>query len=60
MVTRDAATAAALAEELLGAGFYAACSEARVRVQLSAAHTAAQLEAAVAAFAAAGKRLGVL
>lgn len=34
--------------------------QARIRTQLSAAHTRAQLETAIAAFARAGKRLGIL
>ena len=34
--------------------------QARIRVQLSAAHTTAQLDAAVAAFALAGRELGLV
>ena len=34
--------------------------EARIRVQLSAEHTDAQIDRAVAAFATVGKRLGIL
>jgi glycine C-acetyltransferase len=34
--------------------------QARIRTQLSAAHTREQLDRAVAAFTAVGKRLGVL
>ncbi len=64
----DAALAQRLAARLLELGVYVVGfffpvvprGQARIRVQLSAAHRRAQLEAAVAAFAQAGRELGVV
>ena len=64
----DAALAARMAERLLELGVYVigfsfpvvAHGQARIRTQISAAHTRAQLAVAVAAFATAGRELGVL
>jgi glycine C-acetyltransferase len=64
----DARLAVELAKGLLDEGIYVIGfsfpvvpkGEARIRVQLSAQHTAAQIDQAVAAFATVGKRLGVL
>jgi glycine C-acetyltransferase len=64
----DARLAAELAKGLLDEGIYVIGfsfpvvprGEARIRVQLSAEHTEAQVDQAVAAFATVGKRLGVL
>jgi glycine C-acetyltransferase len=64
----DARLAAELAKGLLDEGIYVIGfsfpvvprGEARIRVQLSAHHTPAQLDQAVGAFATVGKRLGVL
>jgi glycine C-acetyltransferase len=57
-----------MAEELLGEGIYVIGfsypvvpkGQARIRVQLSAAHTQEQIERAVAAFSRVGRRLNVL
>jgi glycine C-acetyltransferase len=64
----DAALAARMAEALLARGVYAVAfsypvvpkGAARIRVQLSAAHTPAQIEQAVEAFVAAARETGVL
>ncbi|MBX3208597.1 MAG: glycine C-acetyltransferase [Labilithrix sp.] len=64
----DARLAAELAKGLLDEGIYVIGfsfpvvpkGEARIRVQLSAQHTDAQIDKAVLAFATVGKRLGVL
>jgi glycine C-acetyltransferase len=64
----DARLASELAKGLLDEGIYVIGfsfpvvpkGEARIRVQLSAQHTEAQVDRAVAAFATVGKRLGVL
>jgi glycine C-acetyltransferase len=64
----EATLAAAMAEALLKEGVYVVGfsypvvpeGQARIRVQMSAAHTRAQLEQAVAAFATVGRSLGVI
>ena len=64
----EAALAASMAEALLKEGVYVVGfsypvvpqGQARIRVQMSAAHTRAQLEQAVAAFARVGRTLGVI
>jgi glycine C-acetyltransferase len=64
----EAARAARLADRLLELGVYVIGfsfpvvpqGQARIRTQLSAAHTSAQLERAVQAFATAGRELGML
>jgi glycine C-acetyltransferase len=64
----DAKVAKQMASELLGEGVYVIGfsypvvpkGEARIRVQLSAAHTRADVDAAVAAFHRVGKRLGIV
>ncbi|MEO8798018.1 MAG: glycine C-acetyltransferase, partial [Polyangiaceae bacterium] len=64
----DARLAADLAAKLLDLGIYVIGfsypvvpkGQARIRVQLSAAHSTAQVDAAVVAFTQAGKELGVL
>ena len=64
----EAALAASMAEALLKEGVYVVGfsypvvpqGQARIRVQMSAAHTKAQLERAVAAFATVGRALGVI
>ncbi|MFO1003385.1 MAG: glycine C-acetyltransferase [Planctomycetaceae bacterium] len=64
----DAALAARLADELLQEGVYVVGfsfpvvpkGEARIRTQMSAAHTREQLEVAVNAFQRVGRKLGVL
>jgi glycine C-acetyltransferase len=64
----DAALAQRLAARLLELGVYVVGfffpvvprGQARIRVQLSAAHSPAQLETAVAAFAQAGRELGLI
>lgn len=64
----DAALATRMADALLQEGVYVIGfsypvvpkGKARIRVQLSAAHTTAQVDAAVAAFAAVGAQLGVI
>ncbi len=68
VMTGDARIAAQMAERLLEQGIYAVAfsypvvpkGEARIRVQLSAAHTTAQIHQAITAFTAAGRALGVL
>ncbi|MFZ9719019.1 MAG: aminotransferase class I/II-fold pyridoxal phosphate-dependent enzyme, partial [Chitinophagaceae bacterium] len=64
----DAVIAQQFAAKLLEAGIYVIGffypvvpkGQARIRVQLSAAHTPAQLDAAIAAFIKVGKTLGVI
>jgi glycine C-acetyltransferase len=64
----EAALATAMAEALLAEGIYVVgfsypvvpIGQARIRVQMSAAHTRAQLEQAVAAFAKVGRTLGLI
>jgi glycine C-acetyltransferase len=64
----DARLAGDLAKALLDDGIYVIGfsfpvvpkGEARIRVQLSAQHTEAQVDRAIAAFASAGRRLGIL
>jgi glycine C-acetyltransferase len=64
----DAALATSMAEALLNEGVYVVGfsypvvpqGQARIRTQMSAAHTRAQLEQAVAAFAKVGRALGVI
>ena len=64
----DAKLASEMAERMLARGIYVIGfsfpvvprGQARIRVQLSAAHTSAQIEQAVAAFTAVGKELGVV
>ncbi len=64
----EAALAARMAEALLADGIYVvgfsypvvAKGRARIRTQMSAAHTPAQIEQAVAAFARAGRALGII
>ncbi len=64
----DAGLAARLAEELLDEGIYVIGfsypvvpkGQARIRTQMSATHTPEQIDAAVHAFARAGRRLGVI
>ncbi|ALA60921.1 glycine C-acetyltransferase [Nitrospira moscoviensis] len=64
----DAALAARMADRLLEEGIYVVGfsypvvpkGQARIRVQMSAAHTSTQLERAVAAFAAIGREAGVI
>jgi glycine C-acetyltransferase len=64
----DAALAARMADRLLELGVYVIgfsfpvvpLGQARIRTQMSAAHTRAQLERAVAAFVQAGRELGVI
>ena len=64
----DASLAATMADRLLAEGVYVVgfsypvvpVGQARIRVQMSAAHTRAELELAVRAFAKGGRELGVL
>ena len=64
----DASLAARMAEQLLLEGIYAIAfsypvvpkGQARIRIQMSAAHTREQLEQAVIAFAKVGRALGVI
>lgn len=64
----DATLASRMAESLLREGIYVVGfsfpvvpkGQARIRVQMSAAHTRAQLEQAVAAFAKVGRELGLI
>ncbi|BCA55066.1 glycine C-acetyltransferase [Nitrospira sp. KM1] len=64
----DAARASAMADDLLTEGIYVVGfsypvvpeGQARIRVQMSAAHTRTQLEQAVAAFGRVGRRLQVI
>src|SRR5262249_75408 len=63
----DAALAGKVADKLLGFGIYVIGfsfpvvpqGQARIRIQVSAAHTSVQLERAAKAFAAVGRELGV-
>ena len=64
----DAVVSQKMAEKLLEKGIYVigfyypvvAKGQARIRVQISAAHTTAQLDLAIEAFTAVGKELGVI
>ena len=64
----DAALAASMADRLLAEGVYVVGfsypvvpeGQARIRVQMSAAHTRDELELAIAAFAKAGRELGII
>jgi glycine C-acetyltransferase len=64
----DAAVASKMADKLLGHGIYVIGfsypvvpqGQARIRLQVSAAHTDEQIDRAIAAFAAVGKELGVV
>jgi glycine C-acetyltransferase len=64
----DAAVATKMADALLKRGVYVIGfsypvvpqGQARIRIQVSAAHTAGQIDRAIAAFAEAGKELGVI
>ena len=64
----DATVAAKMSESLLARGVYAVGfsfpvvpqGQARIRLQVSAAHTAAQVDHAIDAFASAGRELGVV
>jgi glycine C-acetyltransferase len=64
----DATLATTMADRLLQKGIYVVGfsypvvpkGQARIRVQMSAAHTHTQLEAAVTAFAQVGRELGVI
>jgi glycine C-acetyltransferase len=64
----DAVVSQKMAEKLLEKGIYVigfyypvvAKGQARIRVQISAAHTTAQLDQAIKAFTAVGKELGVI
>ena len=64
----DAQRAGAMAEALLGLGIYVIGfsypvvpkGKARIRTQMSAAHTADDIDQAVAAFAEAGRQLGII
>jgi glycine C-acetyltransferase len=64
----DAARAAQMADRLLEHGIYVVGfsfpvvpqGQARIRLQLSAAHTPDQLELAAAAFSAVGRHLGIV
>ena len=64
----DARLAGDFAQELLGEGIYVIGfsfpvvprGEARIRVQISAAHEPEHIERAIAAFTVVGKRLGVI
>ena len=64
----EAALATSMAEALLNEGVYVVGfsypvvpqGQARIRTQMSAAHTPAQLQQAVAAFATAGRALGII
>ena len=68
IMVHDAVKAQQLSQRVMELGVYAVGfffpvvpkGQARIRTQLSAAHTREQLDRAVAAFAAVGKRLGVL
>ena len=64
----DASLAASMADRLLAEGVYVVGfsypvvpeGQARIRVQMSAAHTRDELELAIAAFAKAGRELGII
>jgi glycine C-acetyltransferase len=67
-MTGDATLAASMAERLLREGIYVVGfsfpvvpkGQARIRTQMSAAHTREQLDRALAAFRTAGRDLGVI
>ena len=64
----DAAVATKMADELLERGIYVIGfsypvvpqGQARIRIQVSAAHTDEQIDRAIAAFTEVGKQLGVI
>jgi glycine C-acetyltransferase len=64
----DAAVASKMADKLLGHGIYVIGfsypvvpqGQARIRLQVSAAHTTQQIDRAIAAFQVVGKELGVV
>jgi glycine C-acetyltransferase len=64
----DAAVATKMADELLTRGIYVIgfsypvvpVGQARIRIQVSAAHTDTQLDRAIAAFTEVGKALGIV
>jgi glycine C-acetyltransferase len=64
----DAALASKMADELLKRGIYVIGfsypvvpqGQARIRIQVSAAHTDAQLDRAIAAFTEVGRQVGVI
>jgi glycine C-acetyltransferase len=64
----DAALATRMADELLGRGIYAIgfsypvvpVGQARIRLQVSAAHTEEQIDQAIAAFRDVGRQLGAI
>ncbi len=64
----DAERATRLADDLFAAGVYVTAfsypvvprDRARIRIQLSALHTTAHIDFAVARFADAGRRLGII
>jgi glycine C-acetyltransferase len=64
----DAAVASAMAADLLTRGIYVIGfsypvvpqGQARIRIQVSAAHTTEQIDRAIAAFKSSGEKLGVL
>jgi glycine C-acetyltransferase len=64
----DAKLATSLADRLLDEGIYVIAfsypvvprDQARIRVQLSAAHTTEHIDRAIAAFATVGRELGVI
>ena len=68
IILYDAVVSQKMAEKLLEKGIYVigfyypvvAKGQARIRVQISAAHTTAQLDQAIEAFTAVGKELGVI
>jgi glycine C-acetyltransferase len=68
VMLHDAALAVRMAERLLALGVYVVGfsfpvvpkGQARIRTQMSAAHTTAQVDAAIAAFTTAGRELGVI
>ena len=68
VMTGDAVVATELSARLLEQGIYVVGfsfpvvprGEARIRTQMSAAHSREELEGAVAAFVSAGKELGVI
>lgn len=68
VMLRDAAVASRMADALLQRGIYVIGfsypvvpqGQARIRIQVSAAHTPAQIDQAIQAFTAAGRELGIL